>query len=284
MKLSSEDVVVIALVVLGIPGALLAQHLQFKPILVAVVLSLGVAAAIYRFLGGIQGASITTGSVRLGGTAAAFLVFTYFVDDKLVQQTTIDPSPGSLLVLDLNTGKPVPVSVDGVTRVQIPKSDAMENHPWSAGLQPRGLLLSTRVERGSDEAAGDEEFSFGHVPVNTLRTLQLFNRLSPKDFLYTEALSAQAKSVSLSPHPFVLDVGSFEGGYCQYRISSNGSPVAQGALLNKAGDIFEFDGNHFLLMVTQADHDPQGTGNEDPRAPWVQFGIVQLELALDTGE
>ena len=281
MKLSAEDVVVIALIVLGIPGALLAQHLQFKPILVAVLLSLGVAAAIYRFLGGIKGASIRTGSVRLGGTAAVFLVFTYVVNDKLVEQTTIDPPAGGLLVLDLNTGRPVPVSVDGVTRVRIPKSDAMENHPWSAALQPRGLLLTTQVKRGSDGAADDKEFSFGHVPINTLESLQLFNGISPKDFLYTKALSAQTKSVSLSPHPFVLDVGSFEGGYCKYWISSNGSLVAEGALLNKAGDVFEFDGNHFLLMVTQADYTPQKTGNADPKAPWVQFGIVQLELALD---
>lgn len=83
--------------------------------------------------------AVMTRSGRLGDTAAAFLAFTCFVDGELVQQTAIDPSPGNLLVLDLNAGKPVPVSVYGVTKAQMPKAVATQNHPLSAGLQPTGL-------------------------------------------------------------------------------------------------------------------------------------------------
>lgn len=284
MRLKSEDSVVVALVILGILGGLTAKHMNFEPILVAVLLGFGVAAAIYRFLGGVEGASIATGSLRLGGTAAVFLAIAWFVNDNLVVQMGIQPNPATWLALDHQKGIPVPVSVAGVERVAKPRSDLLDNHAWSAKLQPAGLRLSSQTAGTSGAVTADDPFSLGYVPSSTLQSLRLFNTVKTGIFRFTGPLAAGTLSVNLRPYPFVMNVGRFEDGLADYELVSGGASLGSGSLRNKAGEVFQIGRQHFLLMVTAADHAPQAKDDEEPAEPWVQFGIVELMPSLDTSE
>lgn len=282
MGFKADDAVVVPLVSLGLLGGLVAQYLKFPPILVAVLLALGVASAIYRFLGGVAGASIATGSMRLGGTAAVFLAIAWFVNNNLVEQIEIEPNPATWLALDHREGLPVAVSFGGVDRVAIPESDLMDQHSWSAKLEPDGLRISTEASEAISALADRNEFSFGYVRTPQLQSLQLFNTIETGIFRFTESLTAGTRGVNLSPYPLILNVGSFEDGLSNYEIVSNGTNARDGSLRNKAGEVLDLGDRSFLLMVTAADHGPAAGGDGNSKEPWVQFGIVELNPRLDT--
>ena len=83
-----EDTVTICLVVAGILGGLV-LHIRGRaaPIVVAVFLSTGIAAVVYRFLGGIEG-TLKMGGLQLTGTMAAWMGVTYMIDRALVKQSS----------------------------------------------------------------------------------------------------------------------------------------------------------------------------------------------------
>jgi hypothetical protein len=63
------------------------------PILVSFYLALGVSSLVYRFLGGIGSAKFTLGPLRVGGTMAALLGVTLYVNWYLASQTLSIMSP-----------------------------------------------------------------------------------------------------------------------------------------------------------------------------------------------
>ena len=283
MKLKPEDWVVITLVLIGLLGGLGAAYMKMQPVLVAVLLALGISAAIFRFLGGVEGASLKTGTLRLGGSAAVFLAIAWFVNENLVVQTEIKPSPETWLALDHQQGIPVSVSVAGVKRIAVPEPHLLIDHEWKAKLQPEGLrLFSKAVNTG--EAAADDDFVLGHVPSSTLQSLYLFNTLDPRTLRFTRPLNAGTQGVDLKPYPFVLNVGSFEDGLSSYELFSDATRVASGSLRNKDGEILHVGHRVFLLMTVAANHAPHTLGEEDkePIKPWVRFGFVELLPRLNT--
>ena len=48
--------------------------------MIALFLSAGVTALLYRFLGGVQGATFTVGALKLGGAAAVMIGVAYWLD------------------------------------------------------------------------------------------------------------------------------------------------------------------------------------------------------------
>ena len=273
----TEDWVVVALFILSVPGGFVAAYMNFQPILVAVLVAFGIAAAIFRFLGGVEGASIKTGSLRLSGSAAVFLAITLVVNGNLVAQSEIQPNPATWLALSHQEGIPVSVTVDGVERVPVPEPNVLYNRAWDAELQPDGLRLSS--SRTGYTAADNNEFAFGYVPSSALQSLHLFNKLDPDPgtFRFTESLTAGKRGVSLYPYALVLNVGRFDDGLSSYEIVSDGT-THSGSLRNKAGEVFHIGEQHFLLMVIAANHAPD---TEDVK-PWVRFCLVEIKPQLET--
>lgn len=278
MRFRSEDWVVVALVIVGVPGGLFAAYMKLQPILVAVLVAFGIAAAIFRFLGGVEGASIKTGSLRLSGSAAVFLAITWVINGNLVVQSEIQPNPATWLALSHQEGIPVSVTVDGVERVPVPESNVLDNHAWDAELQRDGLRLSSKTAETGNTATDNNEFTFGYVASSTLQSLHLFNTFDHGPFRFTGQLTAGTSGLSLRPYPFVLNVGRFEDELSSYEIVLDGTSVASGSLRNKTGDALHIGEQHFLLMVTAANHAPDG---KDVK-PWVRFGIVELRPQLET--
>jgi len=82
-QLSGEDKVVICFSLLGLIGSVVLYFLKLPSIMISIFLSAGITALVYRFLGGIQGASFAIGALKLGGTIAALIGIAFSVDHTL---------------------------------------------------------------------------------------------------------------------------------------------------------------------------------------------------------
>jgi len=85
-----DEIVVAAFAFLGFGGAVFLP-LKFgfssiPPIVVSFLLATGIAALTYRYLGGIQGASVAIGALKLSGAIAALVGIAMLINHTLVSQ------------------------------------------------------------------------------------------------------------------------------------------------------------------------------------------------------
>jgi hypothetical protein len=91
-----DDIVVIVFALFGFAGGVFLPHLfAMPPITTSFLLATGMAALVYRFLGGIQGASLTVGSLKLGGGLAALVGIAMLINHAMVAETTPPPTTAS---------------------------------------------------------------------------------------------------------------------------------------------------------------------------------------------
>jgi len=82
-----DEIVVAAFAFLGMAGGVfLPLRYTIPPITISFLLATGLAALTYRFLGGIEGASFTVGSLKLGGALAALVGIAVLINNYLVSQ------------------------------------------------------------------------------------------------------------------------------------------------------------------------------------------------------
>jgi len=88
---SMDDIVVAVFAFLGIGGAVFfpLRFDNFSPTITSFLLATGLAALTYRYLGGIQGASFTVGTLKLGGALAALVGIAMLIHHTMVS----DPPP-----------------------------------------------------------------------------------------------------------------------------------------------------------------------------------------------
>jgi hypothetical protein len=83
-----DDTVVIGFALFGIMGGVFLPHVEaILPIVQSFMLAMGAAALVYRFLGGINGASFTVGSLKLGGGLAALVGVAMLINHVIVSET-----------------------------------------------------------------------------------------------------------------------------------------------------------------------------------------------------
>jgi hypothetical protein len=117
-----DEVIVAAFAFLGVGGAVfLPLHYSIPPITTSFLLATGLAALTYRFLGGIQGASFTVGSLKLGGALAALVGIAMLIDHALAAELAAEPQREvwqvSGQVLD-DQGNPIQVFDPGDIAIQ----------------------------------------------------------------------------------------------------------------------------------------------------------------------
>ncbi|HUB52543.1 MAG TPA: hypothetical protein VL986_10365 [Terracidiphilus sp.] len=82
-----DEIIVALFALFGVGGAVfLPLRFAIPPITTSFLLATGLAALTYRFLGGIQGASFTVGSLKLGGALAALVGIAMLINSTLVKQ------------------------------------------------------------------------------------------------------------------------------------------------------------------------------------------------------
>lgn len=109
---SADDMVVVAFALLGFGGGvLLPLKFNIPPITTSFLLATGIAALAYRFLGGMQGASMAVGTLKLGGALAALVGIAMFINSTLVSQVRLPPPPYQVWVVSGqvtdDAGKPI---------------------------------------------------------------------------------------------------------------------------------------------------------------------------------
>lgn len=84
---SKDDSTVLLFALIGFTGgAVLPLFFPIPPITTSFLLATGVAALTYRFLGGIQGSSITIGVLKLGGTLAALVGIAMLINHTMIAE------------------------------------------------------------------------------------------------------------------------------------------------------------------------------------------------------
>ena len=296
MSLSPEDKVIIWIISLGIfiglsmyIGGNVSHAIQPSPILVAVFIAIGFSAAIYRFLGRLEGSGMKVGPARLAGTAAAFLAITWFLNQSLEKQWV--SSPGSTKIdlqqlgfssmdwvpVNKRSGRPVKVELtlqDSIIRVIEPDGLNFAN---------RNLVLEKPQESSSNFAFNikslfeGESLTLGGINQQELSKNKLFSSFGDNDnILFTsDNLPPNKRNVSVARElPFLISTGEYSQNLTRFTLVDRQTKEAilESSIRLRGGKIYEVKDRVFLILITQVDHTAQRKRDE----PYAKFGIIEL--------
>lgn len=273
--LSAEDVVIVTVIALGFGGSALVSVIQVDvpPIIVAVFLGSAVSALVYRFLGGIaEETTFTMGALKVGGTMAALLGFSYFINGQLVNQTLnlnelFEPHVNQWFAMEKETAVPIRVKIRGV-RDDIPKPahNALENTQLEVKREDAGFSV---FPLGAD-------FPLGRLNARELRSAGLYTSVGQKlePFVVTRRLPPDSANNDLDPIPFWLATKRYGGDFSRYAlIDKAGDEVYRGSIYRKQTEIVKVDGRVYVIAVVEVDHEPE-EGNQ----PYAKFAIGEMQL------
>lgn len=296
MSLSPEDKIIIWIISLGIfiglfmyIGGNISQAIQPSPILVAVFIAIGFSAAIYRFLGGLEGSGMKVGPARLAGTAAAFLAITWFLNQSLEKQWTSSPVFAGIDLQQLGftstdwvpvnkrSGQPVKVELalkDSIIRVIEPDGLNFAN---------RNLVLEKPKESTSNFAFNikslfeGESLVLGGINQQELSKNKLFSSFGDNDnILFTsDNLPPNKRNVSVARElPFLISTGEYSQNLTRFTLIDRQTrePILESSIRLRGGKIYEVKDRVFLILITQVDHTAQRKRDE----PYAKFGIIEL--------
>jgi hypothetical protein len=275
--LSAEDVVIIAVIGLGFVGSAVAfvVRVDIPPIIVAVFLGSAVSALVYRFLGGIAAeTTFKMGAMKVGGTMAALLGCTYFINAQLVTQTLnmdelFDPHVTQWFAMEKQTAVPIRVKIRGV-RSDIPEPD--RNTFANAPLQvlPQAGDFSV-FPKGAD-------FALGRLGAQELRQAGLYSSVGQKlePFVVTPRLPPDSGIIDLDPIPFRLATRRYGGDFSRYAlVDEQGNERHQGSIYRKQTEIVEVSGRWYVIAVVAVDHEP-----DEGEQPYAKFAIGEIPLEV----
>ena len=296
MSLSPEDKIIIWIISLGIfiglflyIGGNISQAIQPSPILVAVFIAIGFSAAIYRFLGGLEGSGMKVGPARLAGTAAAFLAITWFLNQSLEKQWTSSPVLAGIDLQQLGftstdwvpvnkrSGQPVKVELalkDSIIRVI---------EPDGLNFADRNLVLEKPKENSSNFAFNikslfeGESLMLGGINQQELSKNKLFSSFGDNDnILFTsDNLPPNKRNISIARElPFLISTGEYSQNLTRFTLvdRQTRAPILESSIRLRGGKIYEVKDRVFLILITQVDHTAQRKRDE----PYAKFGIIEL--------
>ncbi|NRB52464.1 MAG: hypothetical protein HRU41_32690 [Saprospiraceae bacterium] len=296
MSLSPEDKIIIWIISLGIfiglflyIGGNISQAIQPSPILVAVFIAIGFSAAIYRFLGGLEGSGMKVGPARLAGTAAAFLAITWFLNQSLEKQWTSSPVLAGIDLQQLGftstdwvpvnkrSGQPVKVELalkDSIIRVI---------EPDGLNFADRNLVLEKPKENSSNFAFNikslfeGESLMLGGINQQELSKNKLFSSFGDNDnILFTsDNLPPNKRNISVARElPFLISTGEYSQNLTRFTLvdRQTRAPILESSIRLRGGKIYEVKDRVFLILITQVDHTAQRKRDE----PYAKFGIIEL--------
>jgi hypothetical protein len=275
--LSAEDVVVVAVIALGFLGSALAFviRVDIPPIIIAVFLGSAVSALVYRFLGGIATeTTFTMGAFKVGGTMAALLGSSYFINAQLVTQTLnmdelFEPHVTQWFAMEKQTAVPIRVKIRGVSNdIPEPAPNTLEN----AQLQVK------REDTGFSVFPMDADFSLGRLNPRELRSAALYTSVGQKlePFVVTRRLPPDSANIDLDPIPFRISTNRYGGDFSRYTLVDDaGNEIYHGSIYRKQAEIVEVDGRVYVIAVVEVDHEPE---EGDP--PYAKFAIGEVRLEV----
>ena len=267
--LDGETLVVLALIAVGVLGCMLWWWLARSPILTAAFLALAISAAIFRFLGGVEGNNVTVGTLKFGGSAAVFIGVMLTVNDRLQTQALIDPHPDSWIAMDKTFGSPREITVNGMTLPLPQGSSLMQNVVWM-GRPEEAALRVTVTESG-------EEIELGKIESRSLMEIGLFNEVGEAGTVRFTGEMYAGSIESLTPtYSYQIEATGFADSDNGVRVmDEGGTEVYSGSLQSRDLAFFEHDGERFLVFVVRAIH------NNPQQDPYAVFGFAQIQTRLN---
>ncbi|KAA3610608.1 MAG: hypothetical protein DWQ05_21565 [Calditrichaeota bacterium] len=220
---------------------------------VATFLGLGLAALVYRFLGGIGETSFQIRAWKIAGTGAFLIGTIWFIDSRLQTEVAWNPPPNNTLWFAVDSrGMPLEVIVEGAGAIKLPDPEI-----WSKSqlkVKKAGDLF--QVYAGNDSVS----FNHGYVTKENLASLNLANTFSltvqPGKFVITDSLlRPYTKHYNLDPLPFFISTGRYGGEYSRYSLHNRtGEKLYQGQIRGRGAEIIEIGDKHYFVAVTMVNH------------------------------
>ncbi len=274
-----EDKVILITIAASLLVALLLFLLSNEPgtgTVVATFLGLGLAAMVYRFLGGIGDTSFQIKAWKIAGTGAFLIGTIWFIDSRLQTEIRWDPAPNNAhwFAID-NNGLPISVKISGAGKITKPKDEIWANTLLQ--LQRNGDKFQVYVNGDSSH------FTHGYLSKENLRAQNLSNSLSlsikPGKFVITDSLlRPYTPYYNLDPLPFYLSTRRYGGEYSRYALhNKKGEELYQGQIRGRGAEIIEIDGVYYFVAVTMVNH--QFAELKDKYAKFA-IGELAVEMAL----
>lgn len=282
-----EDKVILTALLTGFPGSIFIYFLDLPAVIVATFLGTGIAALIYRFLGGAAGASMAMGTLKLSGSIAVLLGSAWFINNELIGQikdsgdpatlasVTFTPHPSAWVAIDKSSGEPVEVKVNETSdRIGKPDNGVFKNVP---------LRLFADKDRYVVTPEEDSLFILGQVNSSFLRSSQLFNAFDKtEDFVVTERL-IPGGSDFLSPFPFRIKTTTYANEYSHFQLLSktDDQVIYEGRIYRRRFELVKLNNRHYFIAVVEVNHQPKDPDNAMSRDPYAKFAIAEIRTVLE---
>jgi len=273
--LNAEDIVIVIMGVFGFLGGALLYSWHMPPIIVSVFISTGIAAMVFRFLGGLQGAGFNIGTLKLSGSIAALLGCIWFINGELSRQVGLSlndmfqPLPSEWVAIDKREGVPIALDV-------LPAGEQIDLPDDLTFLKNNQLQIAS-LERGRIEVSpeGENHFPLGFLYAADLESHAFFNHLDLGKLIITSRLEAGgAEKVRLGNNGLYLKTNDYKQEHSYYSILDKqcNSLVAERGIEGKGAEILNISGKRFLIGVVEVNHLSE--------TPYAKFIFGELEQRI----
>ncbi len=294
--MKSEDKVILGAIIAGIGGGVALFFLKTPAIMISIFLAMGIAALVYRFLGGIpQDTSLPLKVMKLGGTLGALIGTALIINPILEKQLSVSfdelfsPSPNRWVAIGVDTSRPVAVAINkvGIKREgKYSSGTTIEANPGA--LQHANLKIVEEDDqwRVKPLSESTESFVLGKLDRRGLQNSGLFSGIDPdaSACYITPKLGPSAKIAGndldrMRSRGFVFDFGTglFDEGRSGFIISD---PLGQNpgqvkdSLFPGQGSVFQFGGQYYVIILLGAVH-------QGPDPFWAQFAFLKINPAIN---
>lgn len=274
-----EDKVILITIAASLLVALLLFLFSNEPgtgTVVATFLGLGLAAMVYRFLGGVGETSFQIKAWKIAGTGAFLIGTIWFIDSRLQTEIKWEPEPNNThwFAVD-NRGLPIGVKVSGAGEISMPKEGIWDGVPLQIQHQGEKYKIFT-----ADDSV---TFSHGYLSRESLAAQHLSNSITlsikPGKFVVTDSLlRPYTKYYNLDPLPFYISTNRYGGEFSRYALhDKTGEELYRGQIQGRGAEIIQIDSVYYFVAVTMVNHQPVEL--KDKYAKFV-IGEVAVEMAI----
>jgi len=280
-----ENKVILIAIIVGFVGSIIIYLLSLPAIMVSIFLATGIAALVYRFLGGATGASMVMGTLKLSGSIAVLLGSAYFINGELIKQSegtgkvklgkiSFNPHRSNWVAFDKSNGKPITVKINETDEeLPTPAKNIWKNNP---------LQLTKSGNRFLIVPENDTSFTLGTIEVSSLGSSGFFSKLEKTErFVVTERLNINQRDF-LAPFHFSIKPTAFANEFSRFQLIDKTSDevIYENQIYRRSYLIDQIQNKTYLIWVVEVKHQEKDPNDEHSSHPYVKFAITELSLKM----
>ncbi len=278
-----ENQVILITILTGFIGSVILYFLKLPPVVMAIFLGSGIAALVFRFLGGTAGTTMAMGTLKLSGSIAVLLGSAYYINQQLekqltpiengIQTVTFTPQKSTWMAIDKSSGSPIDLLVNETNQnIKAPQNSSLKNNP---------LKLSSVGDKLFVTAEGNE-FELGQIAKKDLRKLDLFDTvLNSSNYVVTDRLNINKLAV-LTPLPFYIKTIAYANEYSQFQILDklSNEVLLESQIYRRRFQITQIKHKTYLIGVVEVNHTPLNPDDPNSLEPYAKFVIAEIVTGL----